>query len=155
ALISCLSIFSMDVAFAGEITMRQARVDLEARLGRTDAANSNTALLDILKDYDKEEFEQEEEYLRFVNSIQDLFIEDQEGYLELLFYVGEILQEHKHFLDAYPYLYKISLKIEQEGVKPGFICTYYEVMGHSYYFFGRYRQAEEMFDKGLSCEGVT
>lgn len=154
-LIFLFTLLGASVVWAGDLTLPQAHMELEVRLSKVDASNSNASLLDFLKGYKKSDFANEGEYLRFLNGVQDLFLEDQEGYLDLLFYVGKGLQNHKRFLEAYPYLYKISLRIEKEHIKPTFICTYYEVMGHSYYFFGRQKQAEEMFDKGLNCEGIT
>ena len=154
-LIFLFTLLGASAVLAGNLTLPQAHMELEVRLSKVDASNSNASLLDFLKGYKQTDFANEAEYLRFLNGVQDLFVEDQDGYLDLLFYVGSGLQNYKRFLEAYPYLYKISLRIENERIKPGFICTYYEVMGHSYYFFGRQKQAEEMFDKGLHCEGAT
>lgn len=141
-------------SLGGSLSSREARMDLERRLQVHQGNYSNQELLAAIKDYDRHDFVREREYLTFLNDCHDLVLELQPGYTEVMFFIGKELQDRKQFQEAYPYLYKTSLQIEQ-GERPSFLCTFYETMGHSYYFFGRYTQAEEAFQKGLACGDVT
>ncbi len=143
------------VLLAGDISAEQGIAEVKAAGESTSLSLRNEKILGLLREKKSGDFVSENEYCEFFTRLSPFMAKDENGYAELLFYVGSELQRLKKFQDAYPYLYKTAIILENSTQHFDFECRFYEVMGHSYYFFGRYVQAENTLKKGLNCDGVT
>ncbi len=152
--ISCLLVlFICTYSFAQSVELRKAKSEVKALVGSSTLSRVNSNLKKYIRDFEKNRTT-EDEFIKLIVFTKDFIRSDQPKYVDVLFAAGDRLQRADHFKEAYPFLYKIARLEESDSTTVKHICRFYEVMGHSYYFFGRLKKAEEMFEKGFRCPGL-
>lgn len=124
------------------------------------AANSTTLernekLVQLVKEKSAKDFTNQEEYVGFLTSFQELIIKSEPKEADLCFEIGVRLYTLKFHLEAFPFLHRVGEIIEHSTKKFEFECSFHETIAGAYYFFGRYEEAENAYMNGLKCENTT
>lgn len=141
-------------AFCSPEELLKAKNEVTELVESTEPEKVNTVLENYIVDFKKNRTT-DQEFSELMKFAYDFIQDDQPGYVEVLFAAGDRLQKTYQFKEAYSFLYKVARIEEHDSLRVKRICRFYEVMGHSYFFFGRLKKAEEMFDKGIRCEHVS
>lgn len=143
------------LGFAGDWTSDFASNQLGNNLKTVHANEKNEVIYNYLQETKEGKFISSAAYFKFLSGIESELVEDSPFYLKVIFHVGKELQTYKKFHLAYPYLYKTALIVQDDPLAHDIPCDYFEVMGITYFFFDRYSKAEETFNKGLMCDGIS
>lgn len=95
-----------------------------------------------------------EAYISYLKQVSKYVVEDETYEAEVNFEIGKRLQQLGFYHEAYAFLHKTSLLIGKQPERYVFGCEYYDVIGHSYYFFLRYDEALSLLKKGVQCAEV-
>src|SRR5690606_31052305 len=90
-------------------------------------------------------------YVEFLVYFQDFIVKNEPKEAQLSFKIGKTLSSIKYELEAFPFLYRAGELLNESDRRFEFECDFYETMGGSYYYFGRFDESEAAFRKGLSC----
>ncbi len=143
-----LILFSSTLAFCSPEELKEAKNEIKQLIESSEPNQINIDLEKYIRDFRKNRTT-DEEFSELMSYLYGFIKDDQPGYVEVLFAAGDELQRSQQFKEAYPFLYKIARIEESDSLSVRRICRFYEVMGHSYFFFGRLKKAEEMFQKGI------
>ena len=141
--------------FAGELSSKEGLQNLELELNSIQKKERNNYVLEFAKKHGEDFFKNKKEYIDFLSSLENVILVHSENYPQVTYYLGKELQTNNEFQLAYPYIYKTALYVGDNPTKFGVPCDFFEIMGISYFFFGRYSESESTFQKGLSCGGVS
>ncbi|SFT54488.1 Tetratricopeptide repeat-containing protein [Lishizhenia tianjinensis] len=141
--------------FAGELTAKEGVQNLQLELHAIPKKEVNAHIESYAKKHREDFFTTKKNYIEFLSSLEDLLIVGGENYPQVTYYLGKELQRYSEFQLAYPYIYKTALYVEDNPTLHQIPCDFYEVLGISYFFFGRYSEAETTFNKGLACDGIS
>lgn len=148
-------IFFLSISWAGELSSEACIKNLELKLSSVPPREKNNFILEFIQIHNEDYFTSEKEYLNFLQRLEGVLDVHDINYVNATYYIGKELQRYKEYKSAYPYLYKTALIINNNPKKYNVPCDFFEIMAISYYFFGRYSEAEETFNRGLNCDGIS
>ena len=153
--LTLILICSFSFLWAGNLTSEACIKDLELKLSNIPSNDKNNFVLEFVKIHNEDYFTSKRQYLSFLKQLEKTLEIHSNNYVNATYYIGKELQQFKEYKSAYPFLYKTALIVEDNPTEYNIPCDFFEVMAISYYFFGRYSEAEETFNKGINCDGVS
>ncbi len=131
-------------------------LNLAEQISRNTApANQNARLLKLLGEYNKSSFKSKEEYADFLIGLDQLVVKNEAQEAQVLFTVGKELKTIGYHLEAFPFLYRSGEILKNAPKRYDLECVFYETIGDSYYYFGRYDEAETALLRSLSCNSTS
>lgn len=150
-----LIIFLSFNLFSNEITVKGELQNIELELNSKSKEERNSFILAYAKSHQEDFFSSKKDYFSFLAGLEDLLVAHSPQYPQATFYLGKELQRYKEYQLAYPYIYKTALYVEDDPIAHNIPCDFFEVLGISYFFFGRYSESENAFNKALECDGIS
>jgi len=144
-------LFTCSFSFGSPVELAMAKNELKAIIASSPPEKINSDILKFISEFEKDRTTNTE-FVELMRYLEKFLKSDQPAYVDALFVAGDRLQRASLFKEAYSFLYPIARIEEKDSSRVQHIYRFYEVMGHSYFFFGRLKKAEEMFQKGIRCE---